>query len=284
MPLDLACSHLWVDSDICAVLSMSVVLYSDIHCAQSWEEKPVRLVTGDIAMTRHRTKYLCARLCVLFTCRIGIFLKKCSCTMWLKLIRPHGIGQQQSLNNHWANHFTSAERRWWDPVILALVWSVCSAAPVFRCNNYIHTCPHVAVSLFPVSFWALISFGFVPPPHLHPHIQHISATLSLSQGIREDTCRVCVLHILYFYTYVISVPMHENAALFCVCFPPSQTTVWHLCPFWNQLFFRASHLKPRTAFLFLSLWHLMSKCYALVCRLLLNNPTRVNALKSCYSL
>lgn len=202
--------------------------------------------------------------------------------MRLKLIRPHDIGQQQSLNNRWANHFTSAERRWWGRVILALVWSVCSAAPVFRRYNYMHTCPHVAVSLFSVSFWGLISFGFAPPPHLHSHIQHISATLRLSRGdgITEETCRA---HVFYIFIPML-FPFPCTRAQHLLCSQPSQTAVWHLCPFGNQLFFRPSHLRPRTAFLFSSLRHLMSNSYALVCRLLLNNPTRVNALKSCYSL
>lgn len=201
--------------------------------------------------------------------------------MWLKLIRPHDIGQQQSLNNRWANHFTSAERRWWGRVILALVWSVCSAAPVFRCCNYMHTCPHVAVSLFPVSFWGLISFGFAPPPHL----QHIFSTYLQPCVCPEGTVsqRKHVFYVFYIVIPIL-VPFPCTRAQHLLCFQPSQTAVWHLCPLGNQLFFRPPHLKPRTAFLFSSLWHLMSNSYALVCRLQLNNPTRVNALKSCYSL
>lgn len=113
---------------------------------------------------------VCARLCVLFTCQIGIFLKKRSCTMRLKLIRPHDIGQQQSLNNRWANHFTSAERRWWGRVILALVWSVCSAAPVFRRYNYTHTCPHVAVSLFFLCLFGVWSVLALPHHRTFTHI------------------------------------------------------------------------------------------------------------------
>lgn len=177
-----------------------------MHSSQSWEKKTVRLVTGDTAMTRHRTNIrVCARLCVLFTCRIGIFLKKCSCTMWLKLIRPRDISQQQSLNSRWTNHFTSAERRWWDRVILALVWSVCSTAPVFRCpiENWVlpshaHMSTCSCLSFFFLSFWGLISFGFAPPPHLHSHIQHISATLCLSRAITEDTCSCS----MYFYIFI----------------------------------------------------------------------------------
>lgn len=228
---------------------------------------------------------VCARLCVLFTCQIGIFLKKRSCTMWLKLVRPHDIGQQQSLNNRWANHFTSAERRWWGRVILALVWSVCSAAPVFRRYNYTHTCPHVAVSLFfPCLFgvWLVLAL-----PHHHT-FTHIFSTYLQPCVCPEGTVSQRKHAGWGFYLFYIFIPMLFpfpcTRAQHLLCSQPSQTAVWHLCPFGNQLFFRPSHLRPRTAFLFWSLRHLMSNSYALVCRLLLNNPTRVNALKSCYSL
>lgn len=67
--------------------------------------------------------------------------------------------------------------------------------------------------------------------------------------------------------------MHESRTFNCVfSLEHCWAIICHLCPFWNQLFRQPSHLQPRTAFLFMSVWHLMSNSYSLVCHLLPNNP------------
>lgn len=78
--------------------------------------------------------------------------------------------------------------------------------------------------------------------------------------------------ILDFSPDILPISMHESSAFICVfSLEHCWTVIWHLCPFWNQLFFQPSHLQPRTAFLFMSVRHLMSNSYALVCHLLPNN-------------
>lgn len=94
-------------------------------------------------------------------------------------------------------------------------------------------------------------------------------------GVTVHRTRASCIFFLYFIFFymLFPFPTHESKAFICAfSLEHCWTLIRHLCPFWDRLFLRPSHLKPRTAFLFMAVRHLMSNCCALVCHLLLNNP------------
>lgn len=93
-----------------------------------------------------------------------------------------------------------------------------------------------------------------------------------SEYYRKHIQGACSRYFIYNFLDIFPLSMLESSTfIFIFSLEHCWTIIWHLCPFWNQLFFQPSHLQPRTAFLFMSVRHLMSNPYALMCRLP-NNP------------